>query len=78
MIDPRKGAKMEYMVFTDVEGRPFTVECLSLYEQLKRHSFKLFGFDIPSILELRRQYCLRLGPLEATLETVREAFRVTP
>ena len=68
---------MEYFTLIDAHGKPFVVESLSLYEQLKNGGFKLFGFDMPTILELRKQYMLRRGPLESSPETVKRAFETS-
>lgn len=70
-----QGEEMENMIFTDINGKPFVVDTLRFYGELKSNSFKLFGFDMPTLIELRRQYMLRSGPLDSTPETVREAFQ---
>lgn len=68
---------MSYIVFTDVEGRPFTVEELDFYKQLQSKSFTLFGMTFPCLLEMRKQYQIRRGPLPPTIEDIRKAFEAT-
>lgn len=63
-----------YLTFTDIEGRPFTVEQLNFYGQLRDHGFLLFGMDLPCLLEMHRQYQLRGGPMPPTKEAIQQIF----
>ena len=71
-----KVMSMDRVVLLDITDRPFVVDYLSLYTQLQAHGFKLWGFDIPTLLELRKQYILRRGPLDPSPESVRVIFRL--
>ncbi len=71
-----KVMSMDRVVLLDITDKPFVVDCLSLCMQLQEHDFKLCGFDIPTLLELRKQYILRGGPLDPSPESVRVIFRL--
>jgi len=64
-----------YFVFTDMEGASFAVEALDFYEQLKAQSFKLFGMSFSALLEMRKQYIIRCGPLPPTVESIQKIFQ---
>lgn len=36
---------------------------------------KIFGFNKESLLEIRRQYLIRKGPVEITPESIKETFQ---
>jgi len=65
------------MIFAikDVDNKTFLVEDHQLFEQLANQGFKLFGMDIPSIAELRKQYLLRKGKLPITKERIKKIFQ---
>lgn len=65
---------MQFISFTDKNGRPFVVETLDFYDQLRTRGFLLFGMNIDCILEMRRQYILRSGPLFPTVGLIKELF----
>lgn len=52
-----------------------SIEDYDLYQQLRDQDFKIFGFDMASIMEIRRQYLKRCGPLDITPKTIAEAFK---
>lgn len=58
-------------------ARTIAIQDIDLYEQLQRQNFRVFGLDMPSILEMRRQYLLRRGPLETTVGSIRATFEAT-
>jgi len=68
---------MDQFILKDINGNSFIIDALSLYQQLQDGNFKLFGFDMPTILELRRQYMMKCGPIDASPKTVSEAFNKT-
>lgn len=63
-----------FMNFNDVEGRPFIVEQLNFYELLRDTGFRLFGMDLPRLLEMVKQYQLRCGPTPPTKESIQQVF----
>jgi hypothetical protein len=65
---------MRNFTFTDINGMPFEVEPVDFYRQLSATGFKVLGFDMPALLELNKQYCLRRGPMPPTPESIREVF----
>lgn len=66
---------MEVFTFRDVDGKTVNIECLELYQSLQNASFMLFGVDMPSVLEFRKQYQLRHGVMPITKERIQGLFK---
>ncbi len=65
---------MKYFTCADVNGQVVMIESLVLYDALRDQGFKLFGMGLPEVLEFRRQYQLRNGPMPITKEQIPEVL----
>lgn len=58
----------------DANGNWVVLNFSDLVKMLNKNDFKIFGIDIYGVLELRKEYLMRNGPLPITPESVRETF----
>ena len=65
-----------FFTVKNVYGKYVKIDFLDLHEALRNQSFKLFGMDVMSILQMRMQYLLRRGKLPITVERIKEIFGI--
>ena len=71
-------SKEELFTIKDINGNYVSIDSVDLYEALKIQNFKLFGMDMLSILEMRKQYLYRHAKLPITVETIKEMYSKYP
>ena len=59
----------------DVNGKAFLVSQADFTEAVMDQHVVLFGLDFKTILEFRKQYLLKRGPMPITAESVQQVFK---
>jgi hypothetical protein len=67
-------ADIKDLVMIDVNEKVVCVSYDMLLEALIQQSFKIYGMNMPELLEVRKQYLLRRGSLPITIEKIKKTF----
>lgn len=65
----------DVILLSDINNKQVVVKKSNLYAALSAGNVTLFGMPLSAITEMRRQYLLRGGPINITVDSVRQVFQ---